>query len=85
MVLRRLNGLLQLRNLKLQTELDQSKFLSGLITACANCRKVRDDQGEWQGMERYIQAHTSAKFSHGLCPECATELYPDIFPRPPRI
>lgn len=83
-VLRRLNMLLHFRNEKLQASLKQAKPLVGLITACANCRKVRDDHGEWQRMERYIQAHTNARFSHGLCPDCATELYPDIFPEPPR-
>jgi two-component system, response regulator PdtaR len=84
-VLRRLNALLQLRNQKLQAAVKQGKPLIGLITACANCRKVRDDNGEWQRMERYIQAHTNAKFTHGLCPECATELYPEIFPVPPKV
>ncbi len=84
-MLRRLNSLLHLRNEKLQALLKQAKPLVGLITACANCRKVRDDHGEWQRMERYIQSHTNAKFTHGLCPDCATELYPDIFPVPPRV
>ena len=84
-MLRRLNSLLQLRNQKLQAALKESKPLTGLITACANCRKVRDDHGDWHRMERYIQSHTRARFSHGLCPECATELYPEIFPEPPRI
>lgn len=84
-VLRRMNSLLHLRNQKLQTALKQFRPLNSLITACANCRKVRDDNGEWQGMERYIQTHTSARFTHGLCPECASELYPDIFPEPPRL
>ncbi|HEY9172018.1 MAG TPA: response regulator transcription factor [Verrucomicrobiae bacterium] len=83
--LRRLNTLLHFRNEKLQAALKQAKPLVGLITACANCRKVRDDRGEWQRMERYIQTHTSARFSHGLCPECATALYPDIFPEPPKL
>jgi AmiR/NasT family two-component response regulator len=78
--LRRWNSLLQFRNRKLQLALDQSKPLRRLITACANCRKVREVSGEWQLLECYIQAHTSARFSHGLCPTCATELYPDIFP-----
>lgn len=85
LVLRRLNSLLQFRNQRLQGMLKQAKPLIGLINACANCRRVRDDDGGWQRMERYIQAHTNAKFTHGLCPECATELYPDIFPVPPQV
>jgi DNA-binding NarL/FixJ family response regulator len=84
-VLRRWNSLLQLRIQNLQAALKRAEPLPRLITACANCRKVRDDGGEWQKMERYIQAHTHAKFTHGLCPQCATELYPDIFPVPPQL
>jgi hypothetical protein len=35
---------------------------------------VRDDQGYWKGLERYIKENSEATFSHGLCPECAEKL-----------
>jgi len=78
--LRRLTTLLQLRNEKLQATLESGRSLRGLVTICAKCKQIRDDRGAWQVIERYIEARSSAKFSHGLCPTCATELYPDIFP-----
>ena len=50
------------------------KVLNGLIPICFNCKKVRDDQGYWKGLERYIKEHSEATFSHGVCPECAGKL-----------
>jgi hypothetical protein len=54
------------------------KTLRGIITVCANCRKVRTDEGLWQQVEAYVRDHSDADFSHGLCPECAKTLYPDL-------
>lgn len=54
------------------------KILSGLIPICASCKKVRDDAGGWKQIEAYIQEHTEAEFSHGICQECARRLYPEF-------
>jgi len=62
----------------LQDALNQVKRLSGLLPICANCKKIRDDQGYWEDIERYIEEHSEALFSHGICPECWQRLYPDI-------
>ena len=51
------------------------KILSGLIPICANCKKIRDDQGYWNQIESYISEHSDAVFSHALCPDCIEELY----------
>ena len=53
--------------------------LSGLLPICASCKKIRDDKGYWNQLETYIRNHSEAEFSHGLCPDCAKKLYPDIF------
>lgn len=65
--------------LELQDALAQVKTLSGLLPICSSCKKIRDDEGYWNQIEAYIQEHSEAVFSHGLCPECAKKLYPDIF------
>jgi hypothetical protein len=62
---------------KLKDSLDEVKKLSGLLPMCAKCKKIRDDEGYWQQVETYIQEHTDAKFSHGLCPACLDETYGD--------
>ncbi len=64
---------------KLQDALQKIKTLSGLVPICASCKKIRDDKGYWNQLESYIQEHTMAEFSHGLCPDCMKKLYPDIF------
>jgi len=53
-----------------------TKVLSGFIPICANCKKIRDENGNWKQIELYIQEHSEAKFSHGICPECAAKLNP---------
>jgi PAS domain S-box-containing protein len=64
---------------ELQDAFAKIKVLSGFIPICASCKKIRDDQGYWNQLEAYIQSHTEAQFSHGICPDCATELYSDYF------
>ena len=63
---------------KLETALKNVKVLKGLIPICASCKKIRDDKGYWNNLESYIKVHSDADFTHGLCPECAKKLYPEI-------
>ncbi len=67
---------------ELQASLHKVKLLSGLLPICASCKKIRDDKGYWNQIESYIKDHSEAEFSHGLCPDCARELYPDFKPAP---
>lgn len=60
---------------ELQKALIKVKTLSGLIPICASCKKIRDDSGYWQKIEKYIRAHSSAEFSHSICPECSKQLF----------
>ncbi len=64
---------------ELRTALSRVKELSGLLPTCASCRKIRDEEGAWHDMETYICEHSEAGFSHGLCPQCAERLYPEVF------
>jgi hypothetical protein len=54
------------------------KTLHGILPICANCKKIRTDDGAWQQLESYISQHTDAQFSHGICADCIQELYPGI-------
>jgi integral membrane sensor domain MASE1 len=54
------------------------KALRGLLPMCASCKKIRDDQGYWDYVENYIQTHSEATISHGLCPDCIKKLYPQL-------
>jgi PAS domain S-box-containing protein len=63
---------------QLQEALNKVKTLSGLLPICAACKKIRDDKGYWNELETYIRAHSEAKFTHGICPDCAKKLYPGL-------
>lgn len=54
------------------------KVLRGLVPICASCKKIRDEAGEWNEMERYIQSRSEAEFSHGYCPECNARFREEI-------
>lgn len=63
---------------QLHKALTDVKTLSGFLPICSSCKKIRDDDGYWNQIEKYIQEHSDAEFSHGLCPDCVTELYSDF-------
>lgn len=50
--------------------LENVKSLGKLLPICSYCRGVRDDEGYWQELEHYIQAHTSIQLTHGICLKC---------------
>lgn len=64
---------------KLRRALDEVKTLKGLLPICAKCKKVRDDEGYWQSVEKYISQKTEAKFTHSICPDCLKDLYPEYY------
>ena len=71
------------RNKKLIEELHDAiaeiKVLSGLLPICSSCKKIRDDKGYWTWIEKYIQEHSEAQFSHSICPDCAKKIYPKLY------
>ena len=65
---------------ELKATLEKVNTLRGLIPICANCKSIRDDKGYWNRLEGYIQKHSDAEFSHGICPDCREKLYPGLYP-----
>lgn len=67
------------RNLELSKALAEVKELRGILPICSYCKKIRDDQDFWQGVEGYVSRHTHAQFSHGICPACVeTHVKPEL-------
>ncbi len=60
---------------ELREALASVKTLSGLVPICAWCKKIRDDRGFWKDVEVFVQSHSDATFSHGVCPECRTKWF----------
>ncbi len=63
---------------ELKKAVNEIKTLRGIIPICSICKKIRDDNGYWNQIEAYIQKHSDADFSHGICPECAAKHYPEM-------
>ena len=62
---------------KLETALKEISSLKDIIPVCSYCRKIRDDAGAWQQLEEYVTKHTNSKVSHGICPSCSKEHFPN--------
>ncbi len=55
---------------ELEDALANVRQLQGMLPICAWCKKIRDDQNYWHQVETYIGSHSTARFSHGICPDC---------------
>jgi hypothetical protein len=64
---------------RLTSALQEVRKLRGLLPICANCKNIRNDQGDWEALESYILTRSKAEFTHTVCPECAQRLYPDFY------
>jgi hypothetical protein len=61
----------------LKSVLSKARTISDILSI-ALCKKIRDEKGNWIQVEIFVSQHSKATFSHGLCPACAKELYPDV-------
>lgn len=58
-------------------DITEISTLKDIIPICVKCKKVRDDQKYWHSVECYFNDYIGVEFSHGVCPTCMKELYPD--------
>jgi len=74
----RLEKLVKERTQKLEKALDEIKTLKGILPICMHCKKIRDDDGYWNQIEKYIHDRSEAEFTHSICPECIEKHYPEF-------
>lgn len=72
-------------NQELQQNLNEIRTLQGMLPICSWCKKIRNDAGLWTQVEHYLAEHTEASFTHGMCPECSKEHFPDRPGRAERV
>jgi response regulator RpfG family c-di-GMP phosphodiesterase len=70
--------LLARKNEELEAALARVKQLEGVIPICMHCKNIRNNSDSWQQLEAYISDHTDALFSHGICPTCLAQYYPEV-------
>ena len=63
---------------ELATALEKVKTLDPLVPICAYCRRIREDDGFWNHIEKFIKNNTDSEFSHGICPDCAESQLADF-------
>ena len=86
LLLEALHRQMEQRQQQLEAALENIKTLRGLLPICSYCHKIRDDQGFWERVENYIQRHSDAEFTHGICPDCAVKYFPDcVHDLPPTL
>ena len=61
-------------NEELQKASEKVRVLKGLLPICSYCKRIRDDEGNWEQIEWYIRQRSHAEFTHGICPECMKKL-----------
>lgn len=63
---------------ELKEAIEHIKHLQGILPICMHCKRIRDDKNSWHQMEVYIENHSDAAFSHGICEECMKKHYPEL-------
>jgi len=63
--------------IELKEALENVRKLKGMLPICAHCKKIRDDNGYWNQIEVYFREHSDIDFSHGICPDCVKEFFPN--------
>ncbi len=63
----------------------KTEIKRAMLPICSNCKKIRDENGTWQDLAGYVKTHFDAHFTHGICPACKEELYPELYATTPRM
>ena len=63
-------GLLTIHDVALRKSEVELDMLRSMLSVCAWCRRIHDDDEGWIAMERYMTRHKGASLTHGICPEC---------------
>lgn len=64
---------------ELAEALERVRSLEGLLPICAYCHQIRDEDGVWHKLERYISERSDVEFSHGMCQVCYARHFPEDF------
>ncbi len=62
------------RSQELRQALAELRILRGLLPICAWCKSIRESDGRWVQLERFIGEHAEVQFTHGICPRCHEDL-----------
>ncbi|MBD2104279.1 GAF domain-containing protein [Leptolyngbya sp. FACHB-261] len=58
--------------------LEKIKLIEGLVPICSYCKGIRNDQGCWSTVEKFIKQHSDVDFTHGVCNDCMRQHFPEV-------
>ncbi|MBN2104762.1 hypothetical protein JW835_12040 [bacterium] len=67
------------RNEQIAAQMAELTQIRGLLPICMHCKNIRNDDGFWVKVEHYVEEHSDAEFSHGICPDCMKKYYSEFF------
>lgn len=73
-----MNQILGDENKRISDYLNEIQAFRGIVPICSHCKSIRDSENNWHSIEEFLFTHPKADFSHGICPKCLKELYPDF-------
>ncbi len=75
-------SLLVTNAIRVETDLrnanEQIRTLQGILPICCHCKRIKESTNAWLPIDTYIQEHSQTEFSHGICPDCMKQFYPEI-------
>lgn len=63
---------------ELRRTLSWLKGLNGILTICSSCKNIRNPDGDWERIEKFMTDNAGVLFSHGMCPGCFRKLFPEV-------
>lgn len=66
------------KNRELEEAKNKLRIVGGILPICMHCKGIRDDQGYWNQLEKFLSENSDAMLSHGICDKCMDEKYPDV-------
>lgn len=63
---------------ELEDALSHVRRLQGILPICSYCNRIRDDQDYWRDVTSYLSEFSDAMLSHGICPQCLQEHFPEV-------
>ena len=69
---------LRKRSLHLLDALSHLHNQDGIISVCSYCREVKNKDGDWLHIEKYLTNISDIRFSHGVCDSCMEKHFPDV-------
>ncbi|MDR2387649.1 MAG: hypothetical protein LBE80_08725 [Deltaproteobacteria bacterium] len=64
----------EVERLKIEITELKLKIPTGVLQICSSCQKIKDPNGHWIPLDRFLSLYAGLQTSHGYCEQCAARL-----------